>query len=92
MPDPGVSAEEHPKLVAKFNGYMTLLQKKLEKDGVTGVSDYYTSSYFSDLKEKRNISFNQDILEKMYKQYSLEEFASNVSKGIFDPTATPAED
>jgi hypothetical protein len=92
IPDPGSDPLEHQKIDAKFNGYMTVLKRKLDKEGINQLNEYYCSSYLTDMKEKRNISFSQDILKKMYKDYSLDEYASNFERSVFDTTRPALEE
>jgi hypothetical protein len=42
-------------------------------------TEYFSSAFLNDLKEKRNSMFSDEIIEKMVKSYDLDEYASEVN-------------
>lgn len=48
------------------------------KQGQSEPTEYYNSSFLSELREKRNNMFSDEIIDKMVKQYELNEYASQV--------------
>lgn len=48
------------------------------KQGQSEPTEYYSSSFLNELKEKRNNMFSDEIIDKMVKQYELNEYASQV--------------
>ncbi len=48
------------------------------RQGTSPATEYFTSSFLGDLRDKRNNMFSDEIIEKMAKQYELNEYASNV--------------
>ena len=67
--------QEMPELVSKYNGYMQLYRRK---QGQTQPTEYFTSSFLNDLRDKRNSTFSDEIIKGLTKQYDLTEYASNV--------------
>lgn len=63
-----------PELVSKYEGYMQIYRRKQQGEA----AEYYSSSFLSELREKRNSTFSDEIIEKMVKQYDLREYASQV--------------
>jgi hypothetical protein len=64
-----------PELVSKYEGYMQIYRRK---QGQVEPTEYYSSSFLNELKDKRNNMFSDEIIDKMIKQYDLTEYASNV--------------
>jgi hypothetical protein len=62
-------------LVSKYEGYMQLYKRKQSQ---IAPAEYFSSSFLNDLKEKRNNMFSDEIIEKMVKNYDLNEYASDV--------------
>jgi hypothetical protein len=49
------NAQELPELVSKYNGYMQLYRRR---QGQSEPSEYYSSSFLGDLRDKRNVMFS----------------------------------
>ena len=84
LPAAKYTSEGLKEVESRFSGVMTLLNRKVERNEVKLGDCYYSSSFMSDLKDKRNLSFGNEVLQKMYKQYNLREFDSNFPKEVFD--------
>jgi hypothetical protein len=62
------SRQELPELVSKYEGYMQIHKRK---QGNSEPREYYNSSFLSELREKRNSMFSDEIIDKMAKTYGL---------------------
>lgn len=71
------NAKELPALVTTYNGYMQIHKRKAAQNP-TATTEYFSSPLLSDLKEKRNNMFSDEIIEKMVKNYELNEYGSEV--------------
>lgn len=54
------------------------MQIHKRKQGTSEPKEYYNSSLLSELREKRNSMFSDEIIDKMVKTYGLVEYASEV--------------
>lgn len=55
-------------LVINYNGYMQLYKRRA---GNAQPTEYFSSPFLTELKEKRNNMLSDEILEKMVKNYEL---------------------
>lgn len=67
--------QEMKGLVSTYKGYMELHKRKV---GDAEPTEYFSSAFLSGLKDKRNKMFSDEIIEKMVKNYDLNEYGSQV--------------